>query len=182
LVLDLVLGYGNKIIIMKNVCVLIGLIFVFFGCSKLSGDDDELSLIRKDYGGNELKLNGIFFTEKETSSGFINPAYCLFRNGIIRYGGSNLNNLGWNQDDDKTEWGVFIIDSGIIQFERWYPSSGGPLEAFVRAGTILNDTTFHITESYRVVDGERTQLDSEDEIYRFRALSPKPDSTNVFIK
>lgn len=82
--------------------------------------------------------------------------------------------------DIKYYWGRLIVEGSTIKFERWYPSSGGPLRVGVREGTILNDTTFHITESYRLQDGEKQDVKERDETYHFKALSPKPDSTNEF--
>jgi hypothetical protein len=73
---------------------------------------------------------------------------------------------------------VFIIEDNVIKFERWYPSER-PYNAFVREGVILKDTTFHITKSYR---SNGTEKREKDEIYHFRKFSPKPDSTNVYVK
>jgi hypothetical protein len=81
----------------------------------------------------------------------------------------------------KYSWGVFIIEGNKISFERWYPSEP-PYKAFVNTGEILNDTTFKITESYRMQNGEKTKVHTENAIYHFKQLSPKPDSTNSFIK
>ena len=61
----------------------------------------------------------------------------------------------------------------------WYSPSGGGTPAYVREGKILNDTTFHITTSYRSNGSERHE---KDEVYHFRQFYPKPDSTNNFIK
>ena len=83
--------------------------------------------------------------------------------------------------DDKISWSVFQFDGNNIQFERWYPSSGGPFPAYVRSGEILNDTTFIITEIYRMKDGVKTDVEESNEVYQFQAFSPKPDSTNRFI-
>ncbi len=79
-------------------------------------------------------------------------------------------------------WGVFHIDGNGIKFERWYLGDGLTLKAYVREGTILNDTTFIITESYRFVRGKKKKKSAEDETYHFKALNPKPDSTNKFVK
>ena len=49
--------------------------------------------------------------------------------------------------------GVFIINGQSIKFEKWYPSSGGGLPAYVREGDIINDTTFVISVSYRMKKG-----------------------------
>jgi hypothetical protein len=78
----------------------------------------------------------------------------------------------------KDCWGVFNIKDNIIKFERWYPGQGAK-KAYVREGIILNDTTFHITKSYR---SNGSELKDADEVYHFRKFSPKPDSTNVFVK
>ncbi|MBW7845753.1 MAG: hypothetical protein H3C45_08955, partial [Bacteroidia bacterium] len=81
----------------------------------------------------------------------------------------------------KSNWGVFKIEGNFIQFERWYPSDP-PLKAYVRAGTIINDTTFLITESYRMQDGKKTEVKTRNETYYFKQFSPKPDSTNTFVQ
>ena len=73
---------------------------------------------------------------------------------------------------------MFLIEDNNIKFDRWYPSER-PYQAFVREGVILNDTTFHITKSYR--SNGNTEARVRDEIYHFRKFSPKPDSTNRFI-
>ena len=64
-------------------------------------------------------------------------------------------------------------------FEKWYPNSPGQPKVYIREGKILNDTTFHITASYRPDGSERRE---KDEIYHFKQFSPKPDSTNNFVK
>ena len=115
------------------------------------------------------------------------------KNGVVLYG-SSFNNIKLedkensymdgsfygNIEETKYYWGQFIVKENNIKFERWYPSSGGPLRTYVREGTILNDTTFHITESYHLQDGEKQDIDEEDETYHFKSLSPKPDSTNEY--
>jgi hypothetical protein len=51
----------------------------------------------------------------------------------------------------------------------------------VRAGQILNDTTFVIAESYRMNEGKKTEVKERNETYHFKQFNPKPDSTNRFI-
>ncbi|RYD75949.1 MAG: hypothetical protein EOP53_15610, partial [Sphingobacteriales bacterium] len=141
------------------------------------GKDDELTLTRQDYKGNELRLDGIYYLEKENFEGIIYQRYALFRNGVIR-------DLGAPQEIDaprilsgksKSNWGVFQISNGEIKFERWYP--GEELKAYMRSGVILNDSTFKITESYRNQNGEKTEVETMNEVYHFKSFSPKPDST-----
>jgi hypothetical protein len=78
----------------------------------------------------------------------------------------------------KSNWGVFEIDGMLIKFERWYPSDP-PLKSYINSGLILNDTTFQITKSMRSDGSEVKEI---NEIYHFRSFSPKPDSTNSFVR
>lgn len=153
-------------------------------CEKITESDDVLTLKRQNYYGNELLLDGIYYTEETTFDGIIYSRYALYRNGIIRYLGSpqNVGSIQFLNGNSKTHWGVFQIDGNEIKFEKWYPSSGGPLKAFIRSGIIVNDTTFHIKKSYRMRNGEKTEIMELDEIYHYLPFSPKPDSTNSFVK
>jgi hypothetical protein len=144
---------------------------------------DELSLERRPYLGEELRLDGYYYMAYSTSEGEYHRAYLLYRNGIIRYGGSapDLRDLEAEfalYGGSRYDWGVFHVDGDGIKFERWYPPSKTHTRAVIRSGAILNDTTFVITESWRARGGERSSL---EETYRFRAFAPKPDSTSLYI-
>ena len=163
-------------------CVLLTLC----GC----GDDDLFSLTSTPYSGDQLRTDGYYY-QIGYDGKTIFSSYFFYKNGIlISVGGAEpsleimdsyikkyyLN--GQKYKKDKLSWGVFFIEDDNIKFERWYPSER-PYKSFVREGVILNDTTFHITKSYRSNGSEQRE---KDEIYHFRQFSPKPDSTNVFIK
>lgn len=160
-------------------------------CNKLfQKKDDELSISRRDYIGDQLRIDGYYY--KVGYNGEINDGYWFFRNGILIHAGgiahsfSKMDDLMMAYIKDgyyktrKFAWGVFVIDGDDIAFERWYPH--GPNQAYVRAGKILNKTTFRITESYRMVDGVKTEVREKDEMYYFRQFDFKPDSINRFIK
>ena len=54
------------------------------------------------------------------------------------------------------------------------------MPAYLKTGDIINDTTFVITEVERSKDGsERRTI---NEMYHYKHYSPKPDSTNNFVK
>ena len=53
------------------------------------------------------------------------------------------------------------------------------MPVYLDKGEIQNDSTFLITKSIRSKTGEEKEL---NEIYHFKQFSPKPDSTNVFVK
>lgn len=169
------------------------LLLTILGCKKDSlFKDDELTITRHDYNTSQLKIDGYYYQEKD---GEFYSLYCFYRNGIIQYlgGGYTIAELKEleeriksgifdNYEKTKGYWGVFHIDQNQIQFERWYPSSPGKWTAFIREGKILNDTTFMITVSYRMRKNKRTEESVKSETYRFKKFSPKPDSTNSFIK
>lgn len=158
------------------------------GCNKLS-PDGELSLQRTPYTGNELKINGYYYNiSKDYLDQDFFSIYFLFRNGIIRYGGSNTFTLeeyekkviNSNIVEGKAVWGVFRIDRNIIKYESWYSApSGKGYPVFIKEGKILNDSTFHITVSYRTDGSDRIE---EDELYHFKPFSVKPDSISKWIE
>lgn len=152
-------------------------------CEILRGEDDELSLILNEYTEDGLNLNGYYYSEKEADPDNIFTRYFLYKNGVLREGGSvfTLNDTTWLSGESKLDWGVFEIVDDVIRFEKWYPNSGGALPAYVREGKILTDTSFHILRSYRVIDGEKTENRDKDEIYYLQRFSPKLDSLNDFV-
>ena len=150
--------------------------------------DDKLSIERTPYIGNELRIDGYYYMAWED---MIYPMF-FYQNGIILDGGGfPINEVVERETEYKNgtfyshvkeikySWGVFIIEGNKISFERWYPSEP-PLGAYVRAGDIINDTTFKITEVYRMQNGNKTEVKTLNETYYFKQLSPKPDSTNSF--
>ena len=169
--------------------ILIILQMLFTQCCSFLCDDDELSLPLIPYTGNELRIDGYYYQIGDDGKGFYD-VYFFYKNGIILNLGGGQNSL-YELDEyverckqnkyvysSKIGWGIFVIEGNNIKFERWYPKEK-PYYAYVREGIILNDTTFHITKSYR---SNGTNYSPEDEIYYFRKFSPKPDSTNNFIK
>ena len=169
--------------------VIMGFMLLTINCKK-DKKDDILSISRTPYTGTELRINGYYYSTWE------DMIYIMFfyRNGIHLNGGgfpkSELvdyeteykNGTFYNHVKEwKYMWGVFKIEGNKIFFERWY-SSEPPLKAFVCDGNIINDTTFNITESYRMQNGEKTMVSTINEIYYFKQFSPKPDSTNSFVQ
>ena len=165
------------------------LICLFATSCDYSADNDKFTLPRQNFTGNQLRVDGYYYYE------YGNPVYrsvfFLNRNGVIfdPGGGYELTNqvkrekAFASRDFSKTLiselwWGQFVIEDSIIKFEKYYPGDG-PLWSYIKEGVIINDTTFHITKSYR---SNGAELSDENEVYHFLKFSPKPDSTNVFIK
>ena len=175
---------------MKTLFLLSILILLNSSCCLLecTEEDDPLYLKRMEYSGNDIKLNGYYYQIGTK----VSNAYFFYRNGvIINIGGVRDNlpeydehiidvmNYGYYKNQ-KACWGVFIIDNDKILLERWQPLQ--PFRAYIQQGEILNDTTFRLTKRYRMVNEEKTDEMEINSIYHFREFSPKPDSTNVFIK
>ena len=150
--------------------------------------DDTLSINKKPYTGSQLRTDGYYYNEYVP--GYL-TVYFFYRDGILLYGNSFPEAELKNQEekyrdgkhytfskDLKSSWGGYSINNNSIQFERWYPSQP-PLRAYIRSGVIINDTSFHIKE-FKSADG--SVIETRDEIYRFKPFSPKPDSTNTFVK
>lgn len=157
--------------------------------------DDDLFLSRQNYTGNQLRIDGYYYNEYGSGNETRREIYFFYRNGILLKGGVPLltelsirenefkNGTYYNYvKDSKLDWGVFQINGNNIKYEHWYPNSIGPLRAVIHEGIILNDTTFLITQTYRMKDGNKTDVSFENLLYRFKKLSPKPDSTNQFIQ
>jgi len=156
--------------------------------------DDKLTLKRINYTGNELRIDGyyynIYYNDKKEPQG-ITPLF-FYRNGIILGDvGVRIDKISemeeWFRNGyyvnnaEKYQWGVFQIDGTKIKYEKWVPVQG-PFVAVTYEGVILNNTTFVINQSYKMEKGNRIDLSKFDWTYHFKEFSPKPDSTNRFIK
>lgn len=167
-------------------------ILLFSSCDKNSlCEDDELTLEKVDYTGNQLKTNGYYFGDVTENS---DPAYAeiyyLYRNGFFFTTGASLLQEAENGTIDvplgpgekaKRSFGLFQIDSNTIVIERWQTRINGCETTIYERGNILNDTTFVITRREFRSDGEPQRTDDLNAVFKFRPLTEKPDSTNTFI-
>ena len=166
-------------------------IMLFIKCGNPFADD-KLSLPLTPYIGNQLRIDGYYYyIGTDIDGGKFFKSFIFYRNGVILDLGSGYNSTieleerlnKYNASPEsfgkaKHWWGVYLIENSIIKVENWYPASIN-WKACIREGVILNDTTFHITKSY--CSGSR-KVNTQDEVYHFRQFSPKPDSTNNFIR
>ena len=173
-----------------NFLIILLILAMLNNCTKKGIGDDKLSLKRIPYYGNDLKIDGYYYSKVGNE---IFDTYFFYRNGVILSGGGNAPNtspfnyveksfisISWQNSikGDKIAWGIFQINGNQIQFERWYPSSG-LLPSYIRSGIILNDTTFLIN---KVIRSNGKEEEAINETYNFRKFSPKPDSTNSFVQ
>jgi len=162
-------------------------LLMLISCSDLLFPDENLTIKRSDYTGNELRIDGYYHLFNEKNN--ITVVYYFYRNGVILLGGSFSGNdlneiekkLVNTQAKSKTNWGVFLIENNTIKYEKWIGSSSSTPKAYLFSskGYILNDTTIHLIEEYY---SERKETRAINEIWRFKQFNNKPDSTNVYIK
>ena len=175
-----------KSTIWKSVFVLMAMLTL--NACKDDDEDVKLSQVKAPYTGT-LKTNGYYYLDfnSDVSRKLI---YILYRDGTILYGGSPPNtgltareeefkNGDWKtlSVPEKTFWGTFKIDGSAITFCQWHLRDGGLLEEYKTYGSIINDSSFVMTGTTRT-----GQINAPiDELYHFKPLSPKPDSTNQFL-
>jgi hypothetical protein len=177
-------------------------LFAFFmsisSCHKMPWlQDDELSLKRRDYNADGIRVDGYFYriVEETTYDESYGQSIFFYRNGVVLdAGGFPLSAQNDFETDilekkyediyknSKYNWGVFQIMGDTVKFEKWYPSSGGGLPVYIREGIIINDSVFHIVRSYRNTEDGIEEERDKDEMYYFHRLEYKPDSTNTFIE
>ena len=165
-------------------------VFILIGFTSCEEEDDvKLSTPKENYTGT-LRTNGYYSLTISNDTEERRLNYILYRDGTLLYGGAPLvanlaaremeyTNGAWHlsSTSEKTFWGVFQTTGSDILFDQWYIRDGGLLASYQTSGTILNDTTFIMSSSTR--DGLSGVL--LEEVYHFKALASKPDSTNQFL-
>jgi len=76
---------------------------------------------------------------------------------------------------------VFRIEGDSIKIERSKSFGTTKSYMYILVGVVQNDSTIHITKDFSSTgNGGKTIM--MNQTYHFKQFSPKPDSTNVFIK
>jgi hypothetical protein len=163
------------------------------GCKDIF-QDEKYTLIRTSYLGNQLKINGYYYTYvNETDS--INSKYLdvlfLYNNGVAIFAGGGIKEEMEEMlrkeefynyiKNVPAAWGIFNIENDSIKIER--PKSYGWFNSYMYTlvGTIQDDSTIYIIKDARSTgNGGKPKIINQ--LYRFREFTPKPDSTNVFVK
>ena len=176
----------------KYTTISLFLILFLSSCEKWFWQHDKLHLEKRNYNGTELRIDGYYFQEYGGEEKYLDIVF-FYRNGVVLDVASTKESISENEINFRLEscctnikehrwnWGVFNIDSNVIKYERWYPYDLVD-KAFVNEGYILNDTTFIITKRYRIKRDVEKELRILNDTFHFKELSPKPDSTNNFIK
>jgi hypothetical protein len=145
-------------------------------------------MTKTPYSGDELRIDGYYYSNIVYDHDNYRGLIVLYRDGfcinvLVNPGNQDyieneilLNDTYINEmKNTPTNIGVFQIIYPNIHLETWEYRTD-PTSYF---GKIINDTTFIINKR---VNNRTEKTYSENLTYRFKQFSPKPDSTNVWIK
>jgi hypothetical protein len=175
------------------ILILIAVLGLNASCKKLGlCEDDNLSIVRKDYLGDELRIDGFFIEYQQDSSEEYTNLKFFYQNGV-ELGFLDYNNKANNSGDldiDKIDnslksigaWGVYNISGKKIEIERYRITINGCRKTTYQEGEIQNDTTFIINRIEYRDGGKIESVETPNSTFYFRPLDTKPDSTNSFIK
>lgn len=177
---------GNRIL---TTAVLLVLLIFTFSCKDLF-EDEAFTLTREDYTGCQIRTDGYYYGYYKQDSGLISITI-FYRNGVVIDGIGGyysllefekmfLDGTFYSRNKDyKDTWGIFKVTNNVVMIERVIAGGGLRRNAFIDYGEILNDTTIHI---YQNKSSYVSAISVKDDTLYFKQFSPKPDSTNVFIK
>ena len=153
----------------------------------------KLSMQKEDVNNTSFRTDGFYWGLSEYQ-GYID-IYIFYRNGTMFLFGSRIegeidlkrierelqNGKSDNYIRSQASWGLFRIDDKRIEFEYWATKEKRPskFKTKIWRAEILNDTTFVVNSVY---NNYQKKTYYPDAIYHFHQFSPKPDSTNNFIK
>ena len=138
-------------------------------------------------------LDGYYYGEKEINKQFYYPVIFIYENGIVLNSGCLFAQKSTTTQIDsclraitmesylkfKDNWGIVKTNNNDIFVENWYSKdfqTGRDIR--IKRGKIINSKTFIFNE-VKNSDGDFEKI---NEKYHFVKFSPKPDSTNKWIK
>ncbi|GAB1415280.1 hypothetical protein MASR2M117_06860 [Paludibacter sp.] len=178
---------------LKSLIITISIIMLIGACCNELFSDDKLTLERKAYNGTELRIDGYYYHISAIDGRIISIVF-FYENGVLFYMNGDGNKIQdidyWDSrahsnewielmKKDKICWGIYLVDNQKIITQSWGGSTMGIHPVITSYGVIENDTTYTIT---KIIDSQTNDIWNRETTYHFRPFSPKPDSTNVFIK
>ncbi len=183
---------------MKSVHILLVILIciIFYSCESLIetlfGKNEELTFIKTDYLGDQLRFDGYYYCKHEGKEITRLQILFFYQDGVLLYGGFPLSDELSDRENEfkngqyykyakkhQSDWGLFTIDSTTIQYEMLH---GGPFRAMIDSGKIINDTTFVILKRKSSYGTYGIKEKALQDTFRLKPFSPKPDSTNIYIK
>jgi hypothetical protein len=159
----------------------------FASCKKLGlCQDAEYSIRKTPYTGAQLRTDGFYYGQPDTDyAGAIRRGILvLYRNGVVMLPGGTMQDSMEKylskprKNDAINDWGLFVINGTTIGMENWKPTQGGCFHIEYTTGQILNDTSFVLTAKEIRRRSGKTETKKYNELFIFRAMASKPDSTN----
>lgn len=151
--------------------------------------DDKPTIQQKQYEGDNLRIDGYYCYDREDDVQITTDIIVFYRNGVVfgpvgtyyskvdeTYNSLIKENEQGHHVDIIDWWGLFEIEDSIIRLEYYLPSMYGH-HTYLMQGTILNDTTFHMTKGKH---SDKSNYETIDYLYSFHKTDAKPDSTNNF--
>jgi uncharacterized Rmd1/YagE family protein len=140
--------------------------------------DEKLTLHRIPYNGKEIRIDGYYIGDWGPQNKYYSYIF-FYSNGImLKLGFTEI--VESNQIDDlvknasKNSWKVFQVLNNTINVQGWIPTD----DTFVNQ-YILENSYFRITNDTTLIYINSFEYELK---CHFKKFSPKPDSTNVFIK
>jgi len=140
--------------------------------------DEKLTITRTPYSGKEFRLDGYYTGLVPGQSIFFNYIF-FYTNGVTFYFGHTfIDDINKIKEDvesarkHKSYWGIFQVENDTVAIQGWR------LRDDVYQNLLINFQYIIINDSTLFYNDSRGDTTS----YYFRKFSPKPDSTNVFIK
>ena len=172
---------------MKKTVIMTVVFLILSSCLK---DNIPLSNVREDYLGDNLRIDGLY--HQISSDGYIINVRFYYRNGVqfkmsfsekITDPVDLISILTKEKIEShrkrKYNWGIFKINDIDFLSEHWEtPIEGNYVATITMTGEILSDTCYMITKT---VHSQAGVFEGRGKWY-FYPYSPKPDSTNNFIK
>lgn len=176
---------GNRILITGMILIVV---LFSFSCKDWF-EDEDFSLTREEYSGDEIRTDGYYYNYYTQGSDLASITI-LYRNGVVidGIGGSSLlefenrfsnGTFYKNVSKMKDVWGIYRVEDNRIMIETIVAMGGFNRIAYTDYGEILNDTTIHF---YKHKESYKNIFKNMNDTLHFKQFSPKPDSTNVFIK
>ncbi|MDR1763283.1 MAG: hypothetical protein LBR64_04940 [Dysgonamonadaceae bacterium] len=175
---------------MKKMKVLFAVsLIILMGCEDWFIKDEEF-LKAIPYSGIELRTDDGYFFSKTSNNPEEGKVLFFYRNGAV-FGGNYNYETGKLQNpeyliddiDNIRFWGTFSVSDNTLKYQFYSIFNGHYWRICEAQCNILNDTTFVRKKIFLLYNGKDVTDDFNTEItFHFRQFSPKPYSTNTFIK
>lgn len=160
-------GINNlKLNNMKSNLYIIIILVSFYSCT--SWEDDMINK-RTPYTGKEFRIDGCYYKQN------LNGSYSFrffYSNGVLLsfYDSCDITTKKQLKLNSNKYWSIFKVKGNTITETYWEEANMFQISLYDRYYEIVNDTTLLFT--YKTYNN----------YFRFKKFSPKPDSTNIFIK